>query len=60
MNENPFLMMAFGSPKVLFNDLLKNNNQISTNQDGVIIFTMNINQRPMPFRFNAKEKKMTQ
>ena len=60
MNENPFLSMAFGSPKILFNDLVKNNNQISANQDGVITFAMILNARPMPFRFNATEKKMAQ
>ena len=45
---------------MIFNDLVKNNNQISANQDGVITFAMIFNARTMPLRFNATEKKMTQ
>ena len=53
MNDNPILAKHFESPKNLFKDIKENFNKISASKDGKIIYTLNLDSKSIPIRFNA-------
>ena len=53
--------MVFGSPKILFENIVANAQGLSANEEGIVTFTMLLlNKREKTFKFEAKEKKITE